>query len=67
MEHHEDCKACKLRYNTCAYSVEGIADKCPCLQCLTKVVCDKEKCELRSVTYYEAVEWRVIKEHERTS
>jgi hypothetical protein len=43
-------------YTSCAYVRAKIAHLCPCLLCLTKVVCDKHLCDKRTEVYYEAEE-----------
>ena len=58
MRYHEDCKGCKLResdgsYVYCVYVNHLIAKHCPCLLCLVKPLCNKQKCDLRNNIYYE--------------
>lgn len=53
MNVHENCKGCTLYGRFCVFQIDNVAEYCPCLLCLTKKICDKQSCDLRSEHYYE--------------
>ncbi len=48
----DECKGCRIirRFSRCFFRDVGLVEKCPCVQCLVKVMC-KDKCENRKDYY----------------
>ena len=47
MNKERDCKGCRLNESACTYVVYKITDKCPCMNCLVKIMCNNEFCVIR--------------------
>lgn len=62
MRKYKECRGCTLHHDDsdksayCVYQAGNIAEQCPCLNCLTKPICDKHGCELRGNKYRYSVQ-----------
>ncbi len=52
------CKGCPQKGPYCAFIEANIEDKCPCIECLIKVMCNKT-CDLRNEAY--VGDWHINK------
>ena len=55
---NKECRGCtiKVTRSFCLFIAQEIADKCPCIECLVKVTCNK-KCGVRNKTYGDLTSW----------
>jgi hypothetical protein len=54
------CKGCWLSnipFHFCSFALRNIQDKCPCAECLVKMICAKS-CEKRQLTYMDCLHYR---------
>jgi hypothetical protein len=55
------CRACDKSHSFCCFRLAELEEKCPCIECLVKVICIEE-CRKRLLLRYDLMEGKTVGE-----